>query len=264
MTLFELELVGGPWGRRLARRRASIDELPWNELDGGGAAPEAREGARWVWTQSAFSEYASAAAFAEIGAALLAAGAPLDLVAAAGDFLVEELVHVELCARVATALGGAVALDVDLTRLVRPPASTEPLVRAAELLVRTSCVGEALTVPVLKSAKAGAGAGLVGAVIGRILEDEGPHAELGPWFLDWAADRLSGADRAHLGRVAGAALRDFAPVLAGACAAVPSLGVLDCGAYDTTFARAVAERVVRPLGARGIEVPPEDLAAVRG
>ena len=45
---------------------------------------------------------------------------------------------------------------------------------------------------------------------------------------------------------------------------VPSLGVLDCGAYDTTFARAVAERVVRPLGARGIEVPPEDLAAVRG
>ena len=44
----------------------------------------ASEAARVVWTESAFSEYASAAAFAAIATALLEAGAPIDLTAAAG------------------------------------------------------------------------------------------------------------------------------------------------------------------------------------
>src|SRR5262245_46051809 len=118
MTAFELTLVGGPWGRRLAPRRQWIDALPWD-----GALPPDAAAARAVWTQTAFSEYASAAAFAEIASALLAAGAPIDLVAAAGDFVVDEIVHTEAAARIAGALGGALALDVDLTRLVRPAAA---------------------------------------------------------------------------------------------------------------------------------------------
>ena len=76
-----------------------------------------------MWTRTAFSEYASAAAFAEIAPLLLAAGAPIDLVAAAGDFVVDEVVHTEAAARLAAALGGAVALEVDLGKLVRPPAA---------------------------------------------------------------------------------------------------------------------------------------------
>src|SRR5215468_2992608 len=99
---FELAAVGGPWGRRLAPRRAWVDELPWDEA----LPPDAGE-ARVVWTRTAFSELASAAAFAEIAAALLAAGAPIDLTAAAGDFVVDEMVHAELAARIAAALGGA-------------------------------------------------------------------------------------------------------------------------------------------------------------
>jgi hypothetical protein len=85
---FTLTTIGGPWGRRLAPRRAWIDDLPWRER-----LPKDALGARVVWTRTAFSEYASAAAFAEITSALLAAGAPLDLIAAAGDFVVDELVH---------------------------------------------------------------------------------------------------------------------------------------------------------------------------
>ena len=261
MSLFELELVGGPWERRLRRRRAGFDDMPWQEA-GAGAAPEAREAAQLVWTRSAFSEIASAAAFAEIASCLLAAGAPLDLVAAAGDFVVDEVLHAELSARVAMALGGAVALEIDLARLVRPPVSAAPLLRAAELLVRTSCVGEALTVPVLKAARASAGSRLVEAVIGRIVRDESSHAEIGPWFLDWAGPRLSDGDRAHLGRVAGAAIRAFAPVFSGGCGGDAGLGVLDCQRYDATFAGALQRRVVWPLAARGIAVPEDDVAAV--
>ncbi len=264
MSLFELEAVGGPWGRRLARRRAGFDALPWSEA-AGDASPEARAAGQWVWTQSAFSEYASAAAFAEIASALLAAGAPIDLVAAAGDFVVDEVIHAELSARVAMSLGGAVALEVDLGRLVRPPSSTVPLVHTAELVVRTSCVGEVLTLPILKTAQARAGSPLIEAVITRIARDESSHAQLGAWFLDWAGERLSAADRAHLGRVAGAAVRAFVPLFASTCAGAPAnLGVLDCQTYDAAFAAAVHRRVAAPLAERDIVIPEEDLAGVPG
>jgi hypothetical protein len=263
VTLFELETMGGPWERRLADRRSGFDDLPWDEAT-AGASPEALSAARWVWTQSAFSEYASAAAFAEIAGSLLAAGAPIDLVAAAGDFVVDEMLHAELSGRVAMAMGGAVALDVDLTRLVRPPAASTPLVRAAELVVRTSCVGEALTLPILKKAGGDTDSPVLKTVLARILRDESSHAQLGPWFLDWACDRLSDDDRAHLGRVAGAAVRAFAPLFSGSCGPGQGLGVLDCASYDVVFDEAVIRRVVEPLSARGIVLPAADVARHAG
>jgi hypothetical protein len=256
MTAFALTMVGGPWRQRLEPRRRWPDALPWDE-----PLPPDADAARALWTQTAFSEYASAAAFAEIAAALLAAGAPIDLVAAAGDFVVDEIVHTELAARVAAALGGAVALDVDLGRLVRPPTAATPLVRAAELVVRTSCVGETLTVPILRLGRALAGSALVEAGLRRVIADESSHAQLGGWFLDWAEPLLDDADRDHLGRVAGAALRGFAPLVGGACAA-SGLGALDCASYDPALADAAARRVAAPLAVRGIVVPAADLAAV--
>ncbi|MFT3700241.1 MAG: hypothetical protein QM831_44260 [Kofleriaceae bacterium] len=221
MSSFELSLIGGPWGRRLAPRRAWVDELPWDE-----DVPSGLDGARLTWTGTAFSEYASAAAFAEIAAALLACGAPIDLVAAAGDFVVDEIVHTEAAARLAAVLGGAVALDVDLEKLVRPARSTDPLVRCAELIVRTSCVGEAMTVPILKLARDHAGSALFEAAIAKIVADESAHAQIGSWFLDWADDRLDDRAREHLGRIAGAALRDLAPKPSEGC--VTGYGRLAC------------------------------------
>jgi hypothetical protein len=258
MPAFELAMIGGPWQRRLRRRRGWIDRLPWRE-----ALPDDAE-ARVAWTRTAFSEYASAAAFAEIAAALLAAGAPIDLIAAAGDIVVDEIVHTEAAARIAAALGGAVALEVDLARLVRPPtpeASGDPLLRAAELVVRTACVGEALTVPMLKLARDTAGSPLIEAALAAIAADEASHAQLGWWFLDWAAPRLDDAARALLGRAAGGAIRSFAPLLGGGCRR-SGLGAVDCSRYDGTLVIALPRAVVRPLALRGIAIPPADLAAV--
>jgi hypothetical protein len=251
---FELAMIGGPWGRRLAPRRRWIDELPWDERLPDDAGP-----ARVVWTRTAFSEYASAAAFAEITAALLAAGAPIDLIAAAGDFIADEIVHTEVAARIAAALGGAVPLEVDLTRLVRPPAARDPLVQAAELIVRTSCVGEALTVPMLKLTCEVAGSALIEAALGTIVGDESSHAQLGWWFLDWAEPRLDDATRAYLGEVATAAIAGFAPLLGGNCRD-SGLGTLGCDRYDPGFAAAVVRSVARPLAERGITVAIPGLA----
>jgi hypothetical protein len=256
--LFELAAIGGPWGRRLAPRRAWIDELPWDEP----LPVQDFDDARRVWTRSAFSEYASAAAFADIAGGLLAAGAPIDLVAAASDFVVDEIVHCELAARLAAVLGGAVALEVDFEKLVRPPLSHAPLLGLAERIVRTCCVGEALTVPILRAARRAAGSALFEAALAGIVADEAHHAQLGSWFLDWAAPRLGEDDRAHLAAAAGAALSAFAPLFAAPCGRAAGLGTLDCAAFDPAFADAVHRTVVRPLARRGIEVSREALAAV--
>ena len=251
--LFELEAVGGPLAKRLARRRAGTESLDWAELAKHATKPGAAD-ARIVWTQSAFSEYASAASFAEIASGLLAAGAPIDLSAAAGDFVVDEMFHAELSARVAMALGGAVPLEVDLGRLVRPPEAVRPLARVAELIVRTSCVGESLTVAILQTSRERAGASVIGEILLRLARDEAEHAELGWTFLDWADTRLSDDERADLGRVASAAVESFAPLFTRACAEDGSLGVMSCATFDASFAATLAHRVDEPLRARGIAI----------
>jgi hypothetical protein len=183
------------------------------------------------------------------------------MIAAAGDFVVDEIVHVEASARIASALGGGVPLEVDLGRLVRPSIAVDPRLRAAELLVRTSCVGEALTVPLLKLARELSGSTVVAAAIRRIVQDEALHAQLGEWFLDWADTWLDDDARVHLGEVAGAAVRSFAPLLGVECND-SGLGVLACDRYDPLFIQTVERRVAVPLAARGIEIPAADLRAV--
>src|SRR5262245_8985541 len=111
MTEFTLEAIGGLWAKRLDKRRAGLEEIDWSDI-AREATPGLVEGAREVWTRSAFSEYASGASFAEIAKHLLAAKAPIDLIAAAGDFVGDEMFHAELASRVAMSLGGAVPLDV--------------------------------------------------------------------------------------------------------------------------------------------------------
>lgn len=260
MSSFSLEALGGPWGKRLATRRGTMDELSWADI-AGEASPTLVAAARDMWTRSAFSEYASGAAFAQIASSLLAAKAPIDLIAAAGEFVADEMFHAELASRVAMALGGGVSLQVDFEKLARPSSRPTPLMRAAELVVRTCCVGEALTVPVLNQSRRAAGSPTVQAVITRILRDEAQHAELGWWFLDWA--ELSDDERADLGREAGSALRDLSAVFGAECSTGAGLGTLDCARFDGTFLDAVRRNVVRPLSERGIVVPADDLEHVQ-
>jgi hypothetical protein len=249
-------MLGGPWSHRLAARRAWVDALPWNE----GPPPDPAA-ARWAWTQTTHSEYAAAAAFSAISSALLAAGAPIDLVAVSGDFVVDELVHVEVSARIAAHLGGGVLLEVDLERLVRPPTSKDPRIRAAELIVRACCVGESMTTPLLDHSRRRSSSTLISEALRHIMKDEVPHAQLGGWFLEWADGWLDDAARAHLGRVAGQALRAFSPLL---CVREDSaVGPDDADrTFADAFAKAARERVARPLLRYGIEVPNGDMTAV--
>ena len=250
MTWFELGLMGGPVGRRLARRRAAAGEFDWAAITATGGTDDAR----LVWTRSAFAEYATAAAFAELAGVLLAAGAPIDFSAAAADFALDEILHCELCAKVASAFGGGVPLEVDLQRLVRPSLAPTPLLRAAERVVRTCCVGEAASVEVIRASANASRPSEISKILDVLARDEAEHAAFGWEFLDWAEPALTHDDRAELARVAQTAIDSLAPLLAGECASDGPRGVLSCAAFDPVLADALERRVRAPLRVRNILV----------
>ncbi|MBL8606604.1 MAG: ferritin-like domain-containing protein [Myxococcales bacterium] len=258
----ELEWLGGAPEARLRRRRPGMDDLPWGTLDVHALGEAAVLEARRVWTQGAFTEYASAAGFNLMAALFLECRAPVDLTAAAADCVVDEMDHVELVARLLMELGGAAPLVADFGALA--PVTTpgeRPVVRAAEVALKVSCVGEALSVPAIAHAHAAASAPLVRAVLRRLLRDEGSHARVGAWFFEWAGDRLSRGDREHLGRVARSAIDAYAPLLSPpaceACHLPPDLGGGAGGtaAHARALRAAVDERVIPGLARLGIAVP---------
>ena len=256
--LFELAWRGGATEARLHRRRPGSEDLPWASLDLAACSQSAVVEARRVWTQGVFTEYASAAAFAALGTALLECGAPVDLTAAAADIVVDELFHVELSARLTSALGGAVALRFDLEKVspVTTPGA-RALMRAAEIAVTTSCVSEALSVPAMARSATLASEPLVRAVLERLLEDEGVHARIGHWFLEWAADRLTEPERVHLAELALSTVEVYRPIWAGdACGGCPS--AVGLGGHDEqgrqALRAAVTSRITVPLARHGIVI----------
>src|SRR4051812_1994395 len=101
LELFELTMLGGAAERRYRRLRPEVEQLPWGALQASARSypPALIEAARRTWTEAAFQEHRTGAACAATLKALIAARAPLDLIAMATRFPLDEMVHVELCAR---------------------------------------------------------------------------------------------------------------------------------------------------------------------
>ena len=151
-SLFELEWMGGPAERHFRKIRPDVESMPWGTLDVRELPPLLVERARVSWTEACYNEYCTAAAFADLLGALLSARAPIDIIGMASDFVADEVLHVELTSRIAMELGGGAHLtSVDS----RPPhvrrrrPGLDPIQRANELVVKTCCVGEAFSVPML-------------------------------------------------------------------------------------------------------------------
>jgi hypothetical protein len=254
--VFELLWCGGPPEERLRKRRPGADELPWGTLDLAHVDPQVTLEARKIWTNGVFTEYASAAAFASFSTALLECGAPVDLSAMAADIVVDELFHVELSSRLVTELGGATPLVFDLANVSpKPTPGARPIMRAAEIAMTTSCVSESLSVPAMARSKAIAKAPLVHAVLDRLVADEGPHARIGFWFLDWAADLLTEEEKKQLAELAVTTIAVYAPLWQGSpCDACPVptgyAGHDEIG--REALRKAVRANIARPLAEHGI------------
>jgi hypothetical protein len=257
---FELELLGGGVEKRYRKMRPEVEAMPWGTLDVRAIPAPVVLAARAAWTGAAFQEHRTGVACAMTLRALLEARAPIDLVAMACRFPLDEIVHVELCARMAMELGGGTEILHDPSTLC-PDAdrSLAPLVRATELVVRYFCVGEALSIPLLRGTWHAAAHPLPRAVLGRIVRDEAAHGTFGYTFLDWALPDLDEDARAHVARAADETIdeiqRSWVEVRkrpATTASEAHALGWMETGAYLALAERSLRQNVLEPLHARGI------------
>jgi hypothetical protein len=116
--------------------------------------------------------------------------------------------HVELCARMAEECGGGTEISCDPGHVVlNSNPSDRPLLRSRALAVRFFCVGEAISIPLLRASSHHAKHPSPKAVLGRIVKDEAAHGVFGYTVLDWAKERVTEDDRVHLERQADLGLR---------------------------------------------------------
>ncbi len=260
--LFELELFGGPLERRYRRMRPEADAMPWGTLD-VRQIPEADVIlARKAWTGAAFQEHRTGVACAAALRALIEARAPLDLIAVATRFPLDEMVHVELCARMAMELGGGTEIAHDPDQMVVDgDRSVSSLTRAAEVVTRFFCVGEALSIPLLRGTWKAARHPLPRAVLGRIVRDEAAHGTFGFSFLDWALPKLSEEEIAHIGRHADVTIASVRrqwdeirrrPQRKTFSGPGDTLAWMESDVYLALAERSMREKVVGPLLARGV------------
>ena len=261
-VLFELRMLGDATERRYRRMRPEVEAMPWGTLEPAKYDKRAVLAARGAWTRAAFQEHRTAAACAHTLEALVACRAPLDLIATATRFPLDEMAHVEMCARIAMELGGAVAIKHDPMHLIpRPQAGMSALLTAADCVVRYFCIGEAISIPLLRGTWKAARHPLLKAVLARIVKDEAAHGQFGWTFLDWALEDLTTDDRAHLSRVAtltiGELKKSWVAVERRKAQPKTDLGALawmDSTEYLALAHKSLEAKVLAPLRARGIDV----------
>jgi hypothetical protein len=260
--LFELELLGGNTEHRFRRMRPEVESMPWGTLDLSGASETDRILARKAWTGSAYQEHRTGAACALTLRALIQARAPIDLVAVASRFPLDEMVHVELCARMAMEYGGGTEIIHDPNAMFMDiDPNLSPLMQAADCVVRFFCVGEAISIPLLRATWHVAKAPLPKAVLGRIVKDEAAHGVFGFTFLDWGIDRMSDDDKARLGVSADIAIRflysqweDIRKNQREERHEADALGWMKTADYLKLARRSMQNQVITPLEARGIPI----------
>jgi hypothetical protein len=274
---FELEWLGGKSERYFRELRPGVDELPWGTLHAADYPPLLVDRARVSWTEAAYNEYTTAVAFAQLVRAMLEAQAPIDLIAMAGDFIADELLHVELTSRIAMELGGGAPYTIDFEALDQPVDHRLPaFARASDLVVRLCCVGEAFSLPMLGGCMRSALHPLTRAVLERIVRDEAPHGQLGWLYLDWAADRMDDAERGRLAVVALDMMRAFQPYWRRLRSVtkdgvttegfriehVRQLGWMESPAYARAAREAMRDQVMAPLARYGIVLDAEACEAL--
>ncbi len=259
---FELELYGAGIETRYRRMRPEVEALPWTSFDASAYEGEVQLAARAAGTRAAFQEHRTAAAVMVALRALIEARAPLDLIGVATRFPLDEVTHVELCARMAEALGGGTEILHRPQDLIREPArALSPLMRAADIVVRVFCVGEALSIPLLRGAWHAAKHPLPKAILGTIVRDEAAHGTFGYWFLDWALPRLGPGDRALLASAAEGAIAEIRGLWKHIEGEPPQpdseahpLGWLRSDAYLEMAHASLQKNVLAPLRSRSILV----------
>jgi P-aminobenzoate N-oxygenase AurF len=267
---FTIEWLGGPAEFHFRKARPEGD-FDWASLEPTRYPPSLLAAAREVWMGIVLAEYSAIAAFADVVGALTQARAPLDLIGMTGDFLADEVHHVELASKVLMQLGGAPARMFNAEQLSpRTPSAGNAFQRANELALRIGCVAEvfasATAVPIMRETTHP----LLRSVYQSILRDEARHRRFGSLYFEWAADRLDDAERERLGKVTLDALLGYAPLWRRAEALADSrpewqgfdvheLGWMEPSRYVPLVRNVVRQEILAPLRELGLILPEPEL-----
>ncbi len=272
-TPFEIEWRGGPAEKAFRKLRPMPSDMPWGTLDPKKYPPELVDRARISWSSIARSEYRAAASFADVLGAMLAAQAPLDLIGLAGDFIADELFHVELASRLAMEIGGGAPIEVDFEKMgiAAGADNLTPRQRANELVLRVGCISETLSGAVAVATMREVEHPLVQKIIEQIARDEARHTRLGWLYLEWAAEEMSDDERARLAVVALSELQKLSPIWRARSSRakdgitsegyllkdVHELGWMESERHAATAISAVRDEIIAPLAKYGIVVDPK-------
>jgi hypothetical protein len=159
-----------------------ISHRPLPAEPGLASLPEDdRKAVAQSWRRRARNELSTSTVFASLTRALVAFGAPRQIIQQAANAVPDEVRHAEICMHVARAYWPDCP-DVEPAPVVEAPFETEPSVNALLYVVMQSCINEGVATVYLQRSIDEAEHPLARAAVRDILTDEIHHARFG-WTL---------------------------------------------------------------------------------
>ena len=161
-----------------------IDTFDWAALEASADSygDRERERGRRSFVLRALDEQRSVVAFSELLHELLLAGAPIDVVGSLTRVVRDEVLHVDMCDRVVKALGGWDEKPPQ-PNWVRSNKKLPLHLRTLQTVLGSLCVGETISVHMIKGVREHASDPVVHALLTRLLADESFHSRFGWWWL---------------------------------------------------------------------------------
>jgi hypothetical protein len=160
----------------------------WSERalpDLASLTPAERASLAAAWTADALLEHASVASFSRVSLALLAVGAPADLIELTHQAALDEIRHARLCFALATAYAGEDVAPGAFPLGGSVPVATS-LLELAVSTTREGCIGETVAAVLAAEQLARATDPAVRAALAQIADDEARHTQLAWRTVAWA------------------------------------------------------------------------------
>ena len=175
--------------------------IPWEQSHAKDLAPEVRAELARIWGERIPTEYRSITGFSTLSFDLIAAGAPVDLVAVCHRVCIDELRHTELAVRMVDLYGGErPPLPREITSLPADQ-TVSAMAQACRSAIALACLGETFACSELAMLRERAVDPVVKGVLTVFLADEIVHARIGWAYLAHAMKTADARTRGHVAQV---------------------------------------------------------------
>lgn len=207
--------------------------IPWDESHAPKLEPDVRAELARIWGERIPTEYRSITGFSTFSFDLIAAGAPVDLVAVCHRVCIDELRHTELAVRMVEVYGGTRPdLPRDISNLPAD-AKLTAVGQACRSAILLSCLGETFACTELAMLRDRAVDPVVQGVLTIFLSDEIVHARIGWAYL---AHAMKTADPKTKASVADAVPRYIEGIAANLFGTEEAVAAVDVTNDDTRLA----------------------------